>query len=319
MNTTVQKLPKEPVDDPVLTRCTESIAQIKGGGESFVRGKRFLIIGLGLMGGSYARKLKICGAHVSAIDIDQASIDYALHEEIIDQGTTTPERELVSTADYVISALYPHIFLEWINTWQHLFRPGIYISDVTGVKECIVYDIQRHLRDDVEFIAAHPMAGAELSGVQNSTATMFEGANYIVVPTEKNSKEAIEWCKGLGKALGFSKISQLSPQKHDEMIAFVSQLTHCIAVSLMNCADDKKIGDYTGDSFRDLTRIARINEVMWSELFLANKTSLLKQIDAFMETLALLRSNLVNEDAEGLKEMMRISSKRRAWFDEPSH
>ena len=115
------------------------------------------------------------------------------------------------------------------------------------------------------------MAGREVSGVENADSKIFVGANYIVTPTEKNSKEAIGVCKRLGKVLGFKMISELTPEKHDEMIGFLSQMTHCIAISLMVCKDAAEMAEYTGDSFRDLTRIAKINDEMWSELLLINK------------------------------------------------
>jgi prephenate dehydrogenase len=159
------------------------------------------------------------------------------------------------------------------------------------------------------------MAGREVYGVENADERIFLNANYIVVPTDKNSAEAIEWCKNLGQILGFSRVSVLSPAEHDRMIAYVSQLTHCIAVSLMTTHDDRKLADYTGDSFRDLTRIARINEDMWSELFFMNKDKLVDEIDAFTNELKVIRDSIVNEDAETLKDKMRLSTKRRQYFD----
>ena len=274
-----------------------------------------LIVGLGLMGGSYARGLKRLGFHVSAIDTDAASIEYALSEHIIDRGFTQVDEETVRQADAIIFALYPGVFLQWIREYQHLFKPGLRMTDVTGVKRCVVYDVQAALRPDVEFIAAHPMAGREVYGVQNSDDRIFRDANYIVVPTERNTAGAIGWCAGLGKLLGFRHIAVLSPEEHDDMIGFVSQLTHCIAVSLMTCSDNTHLAEYTGDSFRDLTRIARINETMWCELFLRNREPLLRQMDGFLRELTAFREMLAAGDAEGMKEKMRLSTQRRAMFD----
>ena len=274
-----------------------------------------LIVGLGLIGGSYARALKRLGFHVAAIDINQESIDYALENGIIDEGYTTVEPAVVSNADAVVFGLYPTVFKEWIAQYQQFLKPGAMLTDVTGVKSCIVYDIQDMLRPDVEFIAAHPMAGKEVYGVQNSDEHIFHDANYIVVPTEKNTPEAIEWCRSLGMILGFNHIAVLSPEKHDEMIGFVSQLTHIIAVSLMECSDDHSLVDYTGDSFRDLTRIARINDKMWSELFMMNKKELLAQMDRFISVFQDFRNMLASDDVEGMLAAMRVSTERRAWFD----
>ncbi len=276
---------------------------------------KILIVGLGLIGGSYARALTKKGFYVTAITRSQDSIDYALREGIIARGTTEIDGALIGEADVIVFALYPHIFTKWVEDNQHLFKSGAVITDVTGVKSCIVYELQGLLRDDVEFIAAHPMAGREVYGVENSDDKIFCGANYIVVPTDKNTESAIELCEDLGNTLGFADVSRLSPEMHDEMIAFLSQLTHCIAVSLMCASDNDSLVRYTGDSFRDLTRIARINENMWSELFLANRPALLRQMEAFRSSFDCMYDAVRDGDSEKMKEMMRLSTKRRALFD----
>ena len=277
--------------------------------------KKILIVGLGLLGGSYAKALKRFGFHISAITKEQSSIDYALKEGIIDEGTTELDPRIIGEADLVVFALYPHVFVEWIEQNQQLLKSGALITDVTGVKGCVVYTIQDMLRPDVEFIAAHPMAGREVSGVENSTEKMFVGANYIVTPTEKNTPDAIRTCMELSRLLGFSNVTTLSPEEHDEMIGFLSQLTHCIAITLMTCNDKENMEKYTGDSFRDLTRIARINDQMWSELFVANKDVLLNQMDMFMAKFSDLRTMIETANVDDMRQMMRHSTARRALFD----
>ena len=277
--------------------------------------KKILIVGLGLLGGSYAKVLKRFGFHISAITLEQSSIDYALKEGIIDEGTTELDADMIGDADLVIFALYPHVFVEWIEKNQGLLKSGALITDVTGVKGSIVYKIQEMLRPDLEFIAAHPMAGREVSGVENSTDKMFVGANYIVTPTEKNTQGAIQTCLELGRLLGFSNVTTLSPEEHDEMIGFLSQLTHCIAITLMTCNDKEDMEKFTGDSFRDLTRIARINDIMWSELFVANKKALLEQMTLFIDKFNELKTMLETEDIDSMRAMMRLSTERRALFD----
>ncbi|MBE6638627.1 MAG: prephenate dehydrogenase [Ruminococcaceae bacterium] len=277
--------------------------------------QKILIVGLGLLGGSYAKALSKKGFHISAITLDQYSIDFALDKGWIEKGSAFVDTDLLSDADIVVFALYPTIFIDWIQKNQHLLKSGSIITDVTGIKGSVVYTIQDMLRPDVEFIAAHPMAGREVSGVENSDDCIFHNANYIVTPTDKNTPEAIQLCRDLGVILGFSRISTLSPDEHDKIIAFVSQLTHCIAVSLMTCQKTEHLEDYTGDSFRDLTRIARLNDEMWSELFLMNKEPLLQQMKLFEDELTRLRKMLQSDDREGLREMMRYSTARRALFD----
>ena len=276
---------------------------------------KILIVGLGLLGGSYARALTKKGFTVTAITRSQSSIDYALGEKIIAKGSAFVDEALVGEADIVVFALYPHVFIDWIRDHQHLFKSGAVITDVTGVKESIVGTIQGMLRDDVEFIAAHPMAGREVYGVQNSDDAIFKGANYVVTPSETNTADAIELCRDLGETLGFAKVSEISPKDHDKMIAFLSQLTHCIAISLMTCQKTERLEDYTGDSFRDLTRIAKINETMWTELFLLNKKELLSQMDLFIDKFKELKSAIECEDTEKMKEIMKTSTERRTYFD----
>ena len=281
----------------------------------WISNSRILIVGLGLIGGSYAKALKRLGYHVSAIEKRQSAIDYALENHIIDDGYTTVDREIVSSADAVIFGLYPGVFRDWIAQYQGYFKEGAMITDVTGVKSCIVYDIQQMLRDDVEFIASHPMAGREVYGVENSDDAIFRGANFIIVPTEKNTPKGIRWIGGLARLLGFSRISVLSPEEHDEMIGYLSQLTHCIAVSLMTCSDNEHLVDYTGDSFRDLTRIANINDLMWSELFMLNREPLLKYMDIFLDEFSALRDMIRDGRVEELRAKMRLSTERRKYFN----
>ena len=208
--------------------------------------------------------------------------------------------KIISEAELVIFALYPHVFVEWIEQNQKFLKSGVLITDVTGVKRNIVYQIQNMLRPDVEFVAAHPMAGKEVYGIENSDERIFYGANYVVVPTPLNTQEGIEACKRIGEILGFGRISEISPEGHDEMIGFVSQLTHCIAVSLMNCYDGEKLQDYTGDSFRDLTRIASSSPIMWQNICLSNQTQLLKLIDAYIDTLKKTRNDIATGNSDAL-------------------
>ncbi len=276
---------------------------------------KILIVGLGVIGGGYAAALTDAGYEVACITKEKRDIDYALEKKIICYGTTEPDASLIAKSNLIVFALYPTTFIEWVKNYGSLIKSGTLVTDVTGVKSNVVTAVQSMLPSGVEFISAHPMAGRERSGVEFSDKNVFKGANYIVTPTESNTDEAIETCKELGAILGFGKISVLSPEKHDEMIAFLSQLTHCIAVSLMNCNETPHLEKYTGDSFRDLTRIAKINENMWTELFIMNKEALLSEMDAFIDEFKLFRNLVENEDRESLKKKMIASTERRCLFD----
>ena len=281
----------------------------------FINYQKVLIVGLGMIGGSYAQKLSSLGFEVGALVRRQATLDYALERGYIANGSIEVTREYVSQFDLVISALYPKAFVDWIEKYQDYLKPGAVITDVTGVKRAVVPVVQGMLRPDLEFVPAHPMAGSERSGVEYADCHVFANANFIITPTERNTPEGIELIRTLGCILGFRHIAVLSPEEHDEMIGFLSQLTHCIAVSLMTCKDSEHLVEYTGDSFRDLTRIARINEEMWSELFMENRDELLSQMDLFLAQFCRLRDALAAGDTDAMKEMMRLSTQRRAYFD----
>ena len=279
------------------------------------KSKRYLIVGLGLLGGKYALELSRAGFHVDGINRSEGHLQYALDHGYIASGKTHDFEDLVRQADHIVFGLYPTALLEWFRTYGHLLKEGCIFTDVSGVKTGLVEPIQAMCRPGVEFIASHPMAGRETSGVAHSAEVNFAPANFIITPTEKNTPEAIEWCRTLARTLGFARISVLSPAEHDHMIGYVSQLCHAIAVSLMCASDNTELAKYTGDSFRDLTRIARINDKMWAELFLWNKDNLISEIDMFSDALATMRQKLVDDDREGLEKMFRLSTERRKAFD----
>ena len=276
---------------------------------------KILIIGLGLIGGSYAEGLSKKNYEVYAVARRQEVIDYAKQKNYIIDGRINVDAEYLQQFDRIVFALYPKTLLEFVKQFKNDFAKGTIITDVTGVKGSIVHEIQGELREDVEFIPAHPMAGREKLGIENADCRIFKNANYIITPTDKNTENAIEFAKSIGEALEFRKISVLSVDEHDEMIAYLSQLTHCIAVTLMTGKDSSKLVDYTGDSFRDLTRIANINENMWSELFLMNKDLLVKEMEIFENEFDKLKQAIKNEDVETIKQMMKLSTQRRKQFE----
>ena len=198
-----------------------------------------LIVGMGLIGAAYARALSETGYRVLGITRSQEVIDAALEDGVIAAGSTQVDANLIAQADIIVFGLYPAVLVEWIAEHGHLITPGTVLTDVTGVKGCVVEQVQAMLPGGVEYISAHPMAGRELVGnskldvYRAATPDMFRGANYLVVPTDKNTPEAIALCEQLGRIFGFARVTRLSVEEHDRMIAYLSQLTHAIAVSLM--------------------------------------------------------------------------------------
>ncbi|MDD4851118.1 MAG: prephenate dehydrogenase [Gemmiger sp.] len=281
--------------------------------------KTWLIVGLGLLGGKYAQVLSGKGYRVTGIDCDAATLRFAQERAYIRAGALPGSEDfttLVQQADYLVFGLYPTAFLDWIKQYGQLLHPGVLFTDVSGVKRGLVEPIQAMLPAGVEFIASHPMAGRETSGITHSAEVAFAPANFIITPTEKNTPAAIAWCRALAETLGFCRITTLSVAEHDRMIGYVSQLCHAIAVGLMCASDNTDLACYTGDSVRDLTRIARINDKMWAELFLWNKDNLIGEIDMFEAALTQLRTRLAEGDRAGLEEMFRLSTARRAAFDQ---
>lgn len=275
----------------------------------------FCIVGLGLLGGSYAMALTEKGHTVTAVDVREAAIDWARRRGIITEGATDGFEPLLEQADAVVICLYPDIAAPWLREHQKHFKPGVLITDVCGVKGHYVDEVQSFLREDAEFIACHPMAGREVSGVEYADCAMFRVANFLITPTAKNTRRGIAFAHALADDLGFARVTELTCVEHDKVIGYVSQLTHAIAVSLMNANDDPHLVDYTGDSFRDLTRIAKINDKLWSELFFANREVLCGEIDAFTASLLDLREKLAAGDEAGLRALFVKSTERRRLFD----
>lgn len=273
------------------------------------------IIGLGLMGASFAKRLSPQeDKTIYGIDQNEQTIQTALELNIIKEGSTDPDK-LIKKCNLIILALYPTMIKPWIVENQQYLESGTILMDISGVKTNIVEPVQAILREDLELISIHPMCGRESRGINFAQADIFDNANYIIVPTNKNTPKAIKAAKQLGKDLRVKNISILSCEEHDRMIGFLSQLTHVIAVSLMNTHDNSHLVEYTGDSFRDLTRIATINEDLWSELFLLNKDILLDEIDQFLDATKHFRDSLEKEDIDEMKRLFIQSTNRRKLFN----
>lgn len=273
------------------------------------------IIGLGLMGASFAKRLSPQkDKTIYGIDQNEQTIQTALELNIIKEGSTDPGK-LIKKCNLIILALYPTMIKPWIVENQQYLESGTILMDISGVKTNIVEPVQAILREDLELISIHPMCGRESRGIDFAQADIFDNANYIIVPTDKNTPTAIEAAKQLGKDLRVKNISILSCEEHDRMIGFLSQLTHVIAVSLMNTHDNSHLVEYTGDSFRDLTRIATINEDLWSELFLLNKDILSDEIDQFLDATKHFRDSLEKKDIDEMKRLFIQSTNRRKLFN----
>lgn len=270
------------------------------------------IVGFGLMGASYALAIKKFNrGKIYAIDIDEGALKKAKERGMADEIYTDPAIPL-KKSDLVIICLYPKLLINFVKENRNNFKPGTIITDITGVKCDFVDKINGILPEDVDFVFAHPMAGRESKGLEYADGEIFRGANYIVIPNDRNKRENVEYIKAIAMIMGFGKITVSNPKEHDALIAYTSQLTHAIAVALVNSDDEKSNTQlFIGDSYRDLTRIAKINPELWSELFLENKENLIEKISSFQNEMDIIREALINDDRGILEERFRESSKRK--------
>ena len=273
------------------------------------------IVGLGVVGASYGLALKDKNIEVYGIDIDYKVLKKAKNMNIIKDGfiyNSIESKDIISRSDILIISIYPRKIKEFIEGYKSYFSEELIITDVTGVKERLVSELELILPTHVDFIFAHPMAGREKKGIDYASADVFKEANFIITPTKKNKERNIEVVEDLAKQMGFLNINKVSPREHDCIISFTSQLPHVLAVSLIN-SDDLTFdtGSFIGDSYRELTRIANINEELWTELFLENKENLLRRIENFEKELLKIRQCLLKGDDETLKEIFREATRRR--------
>lgn len=273
---------------------------------------KILVVGLGVIGGSFTMALKEAGYNdVYGMDINEETLVKAKNSGLIKEGFTSGE-EIVREADLIIMSLYPRLVKDFINDNKYNFKDGAVITDATGIKKLFVEDIVNILPNNIDFIFGHPMAGREKKGIDFATSEVFKGANYILTPVDRNKEENIKLIENLAYEIGFKRVKKISPEYHDEMIGFTSQLPHALAVALVNSdVEGRDTGSFIGDSYRDLTRIANINEDLWSELFLGNKENLLMSIQNFENELDKIKYAIQNDNKEALKELFIKSTKRR--------
>lgn len=273
--------------------------------------KTLTIVGLGLIGGCYAKTLREEFDTIYGIDLDDLALAYAKRENVINEGYKKAKIP-ISKSDIVVICLYPDLLLKFIEENKENFRPGTIITDAIGIKGDTIEKVLDMLPKGVDFVGAHPMAGREVQGVWNSDKKIFRGANFIITPHPKNNEESLNIVEEMALKMGFKSVTRVTPKEHDEIIAFTSQLTHAIAVSLVN-SDEKNFDTnvFIGDSYRDLTRIAMINEDLWDNLFMGNKKNLIKKIEKFEKSLNILKDALKKGDSKTLKNEFIRSTKRR--------
>lgn len=276
-------------------------------------GFNITIVGLGLIGGSYAMSLKkMMPKNIWAIDKDRDTLEAAVKNNVISEGFTDAEL-ILPKSDIVILSLYPKAAIDFVRGNMKFFKSGCLITDVCGIKKDIVTIINSSLRKDVDFIGGHPMAGKELSGFISASDSLFFEANYFITPTNNNSDKNINLLKSIICALGCKKIISLTPEEHDRIIAYTSHLPHLLAISLINCLEENSnLNALIGGSFRDATRVADINSELWIELINSNKENALSAIDSFIYNLNLIKQAIIQENRPVLHdEFNKAKAKRK--------
>jgi prephenate dehydrogenase len=273
---------------------------------------KIVVVGLGVIGGSFIMALKEAGYDdVYGIDINEESLEKAKKLALIKEGFTSGD-EIIKSADFIIISLYPKLVKKFIADNKENFKDGAVITDATGIKKMFIDDIINILPENIDFVFGHPMAGREKKGIDFASSTVFKDANYILTPVARNKEENLKMIEDLVYKLGFKRVKRITPEYHDEMIGYTSQLPHSLAVALVNSdLEGRETGSFIGDSYRDLTRIANINEDLWSELFLGNKKNLLTSIENFEIELDKIKHAIEDDDKETLKELFIKSTKRR--------
>ena len=272
---------------------------------------KIAIIGLGLMGGSLARRLRgFRGCRIAAYNRTKESLDLALSDGVIDEAYSDPG-DAMDGADLIILCLYPQLNVDFVRDNLGRIKPGAVITDVTGVKGFIIREMGRLLPDNIEFLGGHPMAGREVGGYKSSTDTLFDNAPYIITPTEKNTPAAISLVRDMAKYIGCRTVVTTTPEEHDSIIAYTSQLMHVVAVALCENPLLERAESFAGGSLQDCTRIAVINETMWSELFTENREHLARRITEFQDCLENIKQATLAGDRKELERIMKHATQQK--------
>lgn len=271
---------------------------------------KIAVVGLGLIGGSICKALKAnTFYHIMGMDKDSEVTGKALKTGAIDEIITADK---LSEANLTIVALYPVAIVDFIKENADKFRKGSIVMDICGVKGYIVNSCTPVLNEKgVIFIGTHPMAGTEHSGFDYSTADLFNGASFIITPTDDTPQIAVDLVSTLGACMNFGQVVIATPEQHDANIAYTSQLAHVVSNAYVKSPSLFRADGFSAGSFLDLTRVAYLNEEMWSSLFMCNKDALLYEINNIINSLTEYRDAMVNDDINTLRELLKVGKERK--------
>ncbi len=272
--------------------------------------RHIVIVGLGLIGGSLAKALHgFEDFDLIGVDVSQPTLRYALEHDIVDRAELDPVRAL-SQGDLVFLCLHPRGIVEFMSAHRDHFKPGAMITDVCGIKGAIL-EGAKVLPSTVSFVGGHPMAGTEFSGIQHALVNMFQGAHYILTPNGQSSPDHIALMERIARHIGCADVVKTTPEQHDAIIAYTSQMMHVIAVSV---CDDEELFQYQGfegDSFRSCTRVAALDVPLWTQLFSMNAPALCAALEQLEEHLRQYRQAIQAGDPAALADKLSYSSARK--------
>ena len=259
--------------------------------------KKIAVIGLGIIGGSICGALTKAGYIVDGFDRNRESMEYALKA-----GYIRDQAENLSEYDVVFIATPPRATIEYLDNGT--FKDGALVSDICGVKsvlEQVVYAKSRNYR----YVGIHPMAGKETSGISSASPDLFNGANLIITHAKHTEELAVTEIKELAKAMRFGKIVECSAEEHDAKIALTSQLAHLVSNAYVKSPQVKNCDGFTGGSFQDMTRIAGVDEKMWTQLYMYNKSFIVDELDCLISHLTAYRNAIAKEDEQRLSDELK--------------
>ncbi|MCC8122165.1 MAG: prephenate dehydrogenase/arogenate dehydrogenase family protein [Oscillospiraceae bacterium] len=276
--------------------------------------KTIVIVGLGLIGGSMALALQGFEEYeIVGVDVSQPTLRYAREHHVADR-VCAQASEVLPHADLVILALHPKGITEFFSAFRNSFRPGCVVTDVCGVK-CAIAEAAAVLPDTVDYIGAHPMAGTEFSGITNAFAEMFQGTHLILTPRPESTEAHVALLTRMAAHMGCKDVYRTTPEAHDRLIAYTSQLMHIIALSVCDDPQFFSCKGFEGSSFRGCTRVAALDVALWTQLLGMNAGALVEVIDHLLDNLTAYRDVLSSGDAALLAEKLTVSSDRKRKLD----
>ena len=278
--------------------------------------KTLAIIGLGLIGGSLAIALKgFEDYEIVGVDVSQPTLRYAAEHGVGDRVTERAE-EVLPQADVVALALHPQGILDFLAANRDRFKPGALVWDVCGIKTAILEGAQG-LPDTVDFIGCHPMAGTEFSGVEHAFGEMFQNSHFLMVPRTGSKPEHMALLERLAAYIGCKDVCRTTPEAHDALIAYTSQVMHIIAVAVCDDPDLFSCRGFEGSSFRGCTRVAALDVGLWTQLFSLNRPALLTVLDRLLDNLQSYRDALASGDRQALADKLARSAARKRQMELP--